>query len=103
MPLFRRKDKDYDDAARLLSDGNVREAVDGLREILRGNPYHTNAMVTLAVALLEIQEYLDRESPRTLEAFELLDKAAELLPGDIVPIFNKGVCQRKLGLHEEAL
>ncbi|MGY5852644.1 MAG: hypothetical protein RTU92_03670 [Candidatus Thorarchaeota archaeon] len=103
MPLFSRKDKDYENAARLLSDGEVREAVEGLRDILRDNPYHTNAMVTLAVALLEVQVDLDRESPRTLEAFELLDKAAELSPGDIVPIFNKGVCQRKLGLRGEAL
>jgi tetratricopeptide (TPR) repeat protein len=103
MPLFRRKDNDYEDAARLLSDGKTQDAIEGLRDILRKNPQHKNAMITLAVALLEVQEDLDRESPLTTEAFDLLDMATELTPNDVVPLFNKGVCQRKLGFHSEAL
>ena len=60
-------------------------------------------MVTLAVALIQGQEEPNKDSPETQEAFSLLDQAAELNPKDAVPVFNKAVCFRNLGMLEEAL
>jgi len=104
MPLFRRKaDTEYEQAAKLLIDGNSREAIDMLRQLILKHPRHTNAMVSLAVALIEQQERPEKDSPLTREALGLLDKAANLAPKDAVPLFNKGVCLRDLGMLEDAL
>ena len=104
MPLFgRRKDKEYQEAARLLSEGQTEEASDRLRELLDKHPNDTNAMVSLAIALIQIQKEPTLDSPNTQEALTLLDRAAELNPRDPVAIFNKGVCQRTLGLLVDAL
>ncbi len=103
MPLFRRKDKEYERAAELLIQGEPEKAIQILREILKTRPDHSNAMVTLAVALLEIQKEPALTNPETEEAFALLDRAAEIAPKDPIPPFNRGVCYRKLGMHEEAL
>ncbi|MHA1780647.1 MAG: tetratricopeptide repeat protein [Candidatus Thorarchaeota archaeon] len=103
MPLFRRQTKEYKLAASLLLEGNAKEAIPLLRDILKKDPNHSNAMVTLAVALLEIQENPVITSPETEEAFHLLNRAAQIAPKDPVPLFNRGVCYRKLGMREEAL
>ncbi|MFX1265907.1 MAG: tetratricopeptide repeat protein, partial [Promethearchaeota archaeon] len=104
MPLFgRKKDKEYQEAARLLSEGQAEEASEKLREFLDKHPNDTNAMVSLAVALIQIQKRPALDSPSTQEALILLDQAADLNPRDPVAIFNKGVCQRTLGLLADAL
>jgi len=104
MPLFgRKKDKEYQEAARLLSEGRTEEASGKLRKFLGKHPNDVNAMVSLAVALVQVQKEPTLDSPNTQEALVLLEKAAELNPRDPVAIFNKGVCQRNLGLLAKAL
>ncbi|MHA2005526.1 MAG: hypothetical protein ACW960_15785 [Candidatus Thorarchaeota archaeon] len=104
MPIFgRKKDKEYQEAAKLLAEDRPKEAVEKLRSFLENHPNNINGMVTLAVALIHGQEEPDRQSLATEEAFALLDRAAELKPKDVVPVFNKAVCLRDLGLLEEAL
>jgi len=99
----RQKDREYQEAARNLADGKPEAAIRQLREILEEKPKHVNAMVSLAVALIQVQEKPKKEAPETVEALKLLDKAAEMKPKDPVPLFNKGVCYRDLGLHEQSL
>ncbi|MHA1653557.1 MAG: tetratricopeptide repeat protein [Candidatus Thorarchaeota archaeon] len=103
MPLLRRKDKEYERAAQLLVDGEVSKAIDAFREILSNTPNHVNAMVSLAVALLERQGAPSRSSDETKEALELLRRAAEMSPDNPVPVFNLGVCQRRIGMLQDAL
>jgi tetratricopeptide (TPR) repeat protein len=104
MPLFRRsKDVDYRNAARLLNEGKTEKAIEALRVIIETRPEYTNAYVTLAVALMEVQENPTRDSPETVEAFALLDTAAELEPKSPIPQFNMGVMLRNLGMLEESL
>jgi tetratricopeptide (TPR) repeat protein len=104
VPIFgRQKDTDYRQAARLLASGNTQEAIDQLREIISRKPDHTNARVSLAVALMQAQEDPDIDSPLTIEALEQLDTAASLAPDDPVPYFNKGVLLRDLKLFDRAL
>jgi tetratricopeptide (TPR) repeat protein len=104
MPFFgRSKDTDYRNAARMLNEGKIEEAILELRMIIERNPEHINAYVTLAVALMESQEKPTKESTRTVEAFALLDTAAALDPENPIPYFNMGVLQRNLGLLEECL
>jgi len=104
MPIFgRSKDVEYEEAARLLNDGKAAEAITKLRLIIEKKPDHTNAYITLAVALMEIQEKPTRDSPQTVEALALLDTAANLNRNSPVPHFNMGVMLRNLGLLEEAL
>ncbi|MGD9396107.1 MAG: hypothetical protein PVJ05_06755 [Candidatus Thorarchaeota archaeon] len=104
MPLFRRsKDLDYRDAARLLNEGRAEEAIAALRVIIEKNPEHINAYITLAVALMEVQETPTRDSPETVDAFALLDTVAALDPKNPIPHFNMGVMLRNLGLLEESL
>ena len=52
---------------------------------------------------METQDQPDRESPETVEAFQLLDKASVIAKKDAVPLFNRGVILRDLGLLEKAL
>ncbi len=100
----RRKDnRKYKEAARLLADGNVKEAIVLLREIIQQDPEHVNALTTLGVALLEIQGEARWEDPRTKEAFSLFDRAASIDSKDPVPLFNKAVSLRNLGRLREAL
>ncbi|MFX0108678.1 MAG: tetratricopeptide repeat protein [Candidatus Hodarchaeota archaeon] len=104
MPHFgRKKDKEYEEAAVLLADGHFEEAIARFRAYLETYPEHTNAMVSLAVALIQAQKKPKKDSPATLDALALLDSAAKLSPKDPVPLFNKGVCLRDLGMPEEAL
>jgi tetratricopeptide (TPR) repeat protein len=104
MPIFsRKKDKEYQEAARLLAEDRPKEAAEKLMKFLEKHPNDINGMVSLAVALINEQEEPDRQSPETKEAFSLLDRAAELRPKDAVPVFNKAVCLRELGMLEEAL
>jgi len=104
MPARRRnEDSEYEQAATLLANGKIEQAIGRLRDILANTPSHTNAMVSLAVALIEAQDTPDRENPSTREALDLLDKAASTASKDPVPLFNKGVCLRNLGMLEEAL
>ncbi len=104
MPIFTRKrDDEYAKAARLVADGRPREAVEILKTILSEQPTHFNAMVTLAVALLDSQQTPMPNHPDTEMALRMLDQAALLRPKDSIPHFNKGVCLRKVGRREEAL
>jgi tetratricopeptide (TPR) repeat protein len=104
MPLFRRsKELDYRDAARMLNEGRAEEAITALRIIIEKEPEHINAYITLAVALLEVQETPTRDSPETVDAFALLDTAAALDPKNPIPHFNMGVMLRNLGQLEECL
>jgi tetratricopeptide (TPR) repeat protein len=104
MPLFRSsKDKEYQAAARLLASGDAAGAIEALEKIVELNPDHMNAHVTLAIALMEVQEDPTKDSPKTIEAFAHLDTAANLDPNDPVPVFNLGVSQRNLGMLEESL
>ncbi|TFF96368.1 tetratricopeptide repeat protein [Candidatus Thorarchaeota archaeon] len=104
MPLFRRsKDSDYREAAKLLADNRPKEAVEKLREILEKNPDNSNARVSLAVGLMQMQEEPKRDDPLTKEAMKHFDLAAESNPDDPVPLFNKGVSLRHLGELEEAM
>ncbi|MFW9803227.1 MAG: hypothetical protein ACFFFC_11270 [Candidatus Thorarchaeota archaeon] len=104
MPIFsRKKDKEYQEAAKLLAEDRPKEAAEKLRLFLQNHPKDINGMVSLAVALINGQEVPDRQSPETEEAFSLLDRAAKLKPKDPVPVFNRAVCLRDLGMLEEAL
>ncbi|MFX1561318.1 MAG: hypothetical protein ACFFBL_12080, partial [Promethearchaeota archaeon] len=104
MPLFRRsKDLDYRNAARMLNEGRAEEAITALRAIIEKNPEYINAYITLAVALMEVQETPTKDSPQTVDALALLDTAAELDPKNPIPHFNMGVMLRNLGLLEESL
>lgn len=104
MGLFgKKKNREYEEAARVLADGRPREAVELLREFLEKHPKHVHALTTLGVALLELQDEPDWMSPLTEEAFQLFDRAANIDPKDPVPLFNKAVSLRNLGRLEEAL
>jgi len=104
MPLFgRSKDSDYRNAARLLNEGKVEDAITELRVIIEKNPEQLNAYITLAVALMEVQEEPTRDSSQTVEAFALLDTAVALDPENPIPHFNMGVILRNVGLLEESL
>lgn len=104
MPAFgRKRDDEYEQAVMLLTSGKTREAITGLRSILSKNPGHTNAMVSLAVALIEAEGTAKTNSPSTSEALDLLQKAASISPKDPVPLFNMGVCLRSFGMLEDAL
>ena len=104
MPLFRRsKDKKYTAAARLLADGDAAGAVEALERIIELDPDHLNAHITLAIALMEVQETPTRDSLQTIEAFAHLDTASNLDPENPVPVFNMGVSLRSLGELEESL
>jgi tetratricopeptide (TPR) repeat protein len=104
MPLRRSKsDTEYQEAASLLASGRIQEAIDRLRALLAREQRNTNVMVTLAVALMEMQTAPSRESVETEEALALLGRAGELSPKDPVPVFNTGVCLRKVGELKMAL
>ena len=104
MSIFRKKnDKEYEKAARLITEGKFPEAIELLRRILKINPKHVNAKISLAIALMEIQQDPDLNSPETVEALTLLDDAASIDKKNPVPLFNKGVLLRKLGLLKDAL
>ena len=99
----RNKDRDYRDAARLLADGKTSEAIKQLKIIIAKKPDHTNALTSLAVALLQMQDKPDKDNPLTKEALTYLDRAAASDPKNPVPYFNRGVCLRDLGLLDDAL
>jgi tetratricopeptide (TPR) repeat protein len=104
VPSLRRlKDKEYEQAAKKLSDGQVQEAIDLLRDIISRKPDNKNARITLAVALIQAQETPDKDDPLTKEALQQLNTAATMSPNDPVPYFNKGVLLRNLGLFDDAL
>ncbi|MHA2199442.1 MAG: tetratricopeptide repeat protein, partial [Candidatus Thorarchaeota archaeon] len=76
MPLFRSsKDKKYTAAARLLADGDAAGAIEALERIIELDPEHLNAHVTLAIALMEVQENPTTDSIQTIEALAHLDTA----------------------------
>jgi tetratricopeptide (TPR) repeat protein len=104
MPLFGRKqDKEYTTAARLLASGDAQKAIESLEKLIELNPDHMNAHVTLAIALMEVQEKAVQDSPQTIEALAHLETAAKIDPENPVPVFNMGVCLRNLGMLEESL
>jgi tetratricopeptide (TPR) repeat protein len=104
VPSFgRSKDKEYEQAARKLADGQIQEAIDLLRNIISKRPDNRNARITLAVALMQAQDKPDKDDPLTMEALQQLDTAAKLNPDDPVPYFNKGVLLRNVGLLDDAL
>ena len=104
MPLFGSpKDSEYREAVKLLANGKTKDAIEKLRAIISKHSDHTNARVSLAIALMQAQEKPDISSPLTKEALEQLDIAIKTAPKDPVPYFNKGVLLRNLGLQQEAL
>lgn len=104
VPIFgRSKDNEYDQAARLLANNETQAAIDRFREIISKKPNHTNARVSLAVALMQAQDEPNIDSPLTIEALEQLDTAAALAPEDSLPYFNKGVLLRDLKQFDKAL
>ena len=104
MPLFgRSKNQDYQKAAKMLKDGKVKDAITELRGVIEKNPDHVNSHVTLAVALMEVQEQPTKDSSQTIEAFAHLETAAKLDPKNPTPYFNMGVMLRKLGQLEDSL
>jgi tetratricopeptide (TPR) repeat protein len=104
MPIFRKKnDTEYRKAARHITEGKFPEAIELLRKILKENPKHVNAKTSLAIALMEIQQNPNMNSPETTEALRLLDEARSIDKKNPVPLFNKGVLLRKLGMLEESL
>jgi tetratricopeptide (TPR) repeat protein len=104
MPLFgRSKNQDYQKAARMLHDGKANDAIAELRSIIEKEPGHVNSHVTLAVALMQVQEQPTRDSPQTIEALAHLETAAKLDLKDPIPYFNMGVMLRSLGQREESL
>ncbi|MCJ7818134.1 MAG: tetratricopeptide repeat protein [Candidatus Thorarchaeota archaeon] len=104
MPIFgRSKDTEYEQAARLLANNETHAAIDRFREILSKKPNHTNARISLAVALMQAQDEPDIDSPLTVEALEQLDTAASLAPENPLPYFNKGVLLRDLKQFDKAL
>jgi tetratricopeptide (TPR) repeat protein len=104
MKLFgRKKDDKYAQAARLLADGEVERAVEMLRNFLEDNPDNANAHTSLGVALIHLQEDPSADTPEMKEAFQHFERAFELKPDDAVPIFNKAVALRDLGLFDDAL
>ncbi len=104
MPLFKRRHrKEYREAVRLIRDGRPDRAVPLLRALLQREPDSVDTLVALAVALLESSPAPSMANPSTQEALALLDSAASLAPDDPTPLFNKGVCYRKMGRLEDAL
>ena len=104
VPIFgRSKDTEYLKAARFLANGETLAAIDEFRKIISKKPDHTNARVSLAVALMQAQDEPDVDSPLTIEALEQLDTAGSLDLDDPVPHFNKGVLLRDLNLFDRAL
>jgi tetratricopeptide (TPR) repeat protein len=104
MPSFgRSRDKEYEKAAKALSDGQTQEAIELLRNILAKRPDNKNALISLAVALMQAQDTPEKDDPLTKEALQQLDTAAAMYPDDPLPYFNKGVLLRNLGLLEDAL
>ena len=101
--LGRKNKKKYEQAARLLADGEIEEAIAMLRAIIEEDPTHTHALTSLAVALMETQDEPDWDHPDTIEAMHLLDRAEKSNPKDVIPVFNKAVILRNLGRLEEAL
>lgn len=104
VPRFgRSRDKEYEQAATKLANGQTREAIDLLRNILSKRSDNKSARISLAVALMQAQDRPDKDSPLTQEALQQLDTAAAMNPDDPVPYFNKGVLLRNVGLFEDAL
>ncbi len=104
MPLFgRSKNKEYNEAARLLADGDIDLAMMKLQEIIENHPDHTNALTTLGVAIIQSLGNGEKNPVVVEKAISYLDRAAEVNPKDPVPLFNKAVCLRDLGRAEEAL
>lgn len=104
MARFSRKhDEDYREAASLLAEGMTHDAIDRFRDILKEKPNHYNSLIAIGVALIQIQETPSLSDSQTEEAFRYLDQAASMDKKNPVPIFNKGVCLRNIGMFEEAL
>lgn len=104
MPLFgRKKNKEYQEAAKLLSQGETDEAVQKLRDIIKIYPDDANSLTALGVALIQSLGDDKTDSPTIDEAMVYFDRAVQSNPKDVVPLFNKGVCLRDIGRKQEAL
>ena len=104
MPIFgRKRNREYEDAVRLLADGQVDDAIRQLRIIVDENPTFTNALTSLGVAMIQSLGE-NKEDGRTIsEAMEFLDRAAAANPRDPIPVFNKAVCLREIGRPNDAI
>ncbi|RDE13040.1 MAG: hypothetical protein C4K48_09215 [Candidatus Thorarchaeota archaeon] len=90
MPLSRHpRDQIYYAAARMMTEGRNREAIEALRLLIEKNSNHVNGHVTLAVALMQRQENLDKNNPGTIEALALIDTVTSLNPNDPIPLIEK--------------
>lgn len=104
MPLFgRKKNKEYQEAARLLAKGETDEAIQKLRVIIETHPDDTDSLTALGVALIQSLGDDKSDSPTIDEAMGYFDRAVQSNPKDVVPLFNKGVCLRDIGRKQEAL
>jgi tetratricopeptide (TPR) repeat protein len=104
MPLFgRKKNKEYQEAAKLLSQGETDTAIQKLRDIIKVYPDDTNSLTALGVALIQSLGDDKSDSLTIDEAMGYFDRAMQANPKDPVPLFNKGVCLRDIGRKQEAL
>ncbi|MDF1539031.1 MAG: tetratricopeptide repeat protein [Candidatus Thorarchaeota archaeon] len=104
MSIFgRKRNKEYEQAVRLLADGQVDDAIRSLRIIVDENPGFTNALTSLGVAMIQSLGENKEDGHTITEALEFLDRAASTNPKDPVPVFNKAVCLRELGRPNDAI
>ncbi len=104
MPIFgRKKNKEYEQAVRLLADGQIEDAIERLRAIIDDHPNYTDALTSLGVAMIQSLGENKEDGRIIQEAFDYLDRAMDSNPKDPVPVFNKAVCLRDLERYEDAI
>ncbi len=104
MPIFGKKqDKEYEEAVRLLADGQIEDAIEQLKNIIERHPNYTNALTSLGVAMIHSLGENKEEGSVVEEAFDYLNRAMASNPEDPVPVFNKAVCLRDLGRLDDAV
>jgi tetratricopeptide (TPR) repeat protein len=103
MPLFGRKNKkEYEQAVRLLAEGQLEAAIEDLKRIIDKYPDYTDALTSLGVAMIQSLGENKEDGRVIQEAFDYLDRAMASNPEDPVPVFNKAVCLRDLGRLDDA-
>ncbi|MHA2425281.1 MAG: tetratricopeptide repeat protein [Candidatus Thorarchaeota archaeon] len=104
MPIFgRNRNKEYEQAVKLLAEGQIEEAIDHLRLILENYPDYTDALTSIGVAMIQSLGEHKQDGRVVQEAFDYLDRAMASNPKDPVPVFNKAVCLRDLGRFDDAI
>jgi tetratricopeptide (TPR) repeat protein len=104
MPIFgRKKNKEYEQAVRLLAEGQFEDAIERLRFIIDEHPNFTDALTSIGVAMIQSLGENKEDGRMVQEAFDFLDRAMASNPNDPVPVFNKAVCLRDLGRLDDAV